>query len=606
MNDAMRAPGNIYLRWQSGIGKIGLVGWGYVLVVFLAGLFLMVPVTSQWEDQFRDHAYGLLERLAPVPVTDDIVVVGIDDTDLQDFQVPLAIMHRQLGATLEAIASARPRAIGLDILLPVRSFDNLQPGLDAALARGLIAARTAAPLVVGASTDGQGVTKPMHPLFATLTHSSQVGLGYLFLLRDTDGMIRRFDERLGSAGGRAPSLSGQMARAVGLEVQPGLIHYAVGSAYSYIPMRQVLDWHRENKIQNLRTAFGNKMVMIGSTLSFDDQQHTPVALGAGLGAQVGSHGVFVHAQQLRNLMTGTLVQPLPWVLQFLFVTVLACSWWLPPSWKTGLLCVLLAVCVQLAALYALRWGISSTVIAMQLALFGGMGCRLIHAGWQSNRERQHLRHIFGGFVSPAVLQEILAGRLDPQTAGSRQDICVLFADIRGFTTMSEAMPPEQVTLLLNRYFDRMVAAIHHHDGTLDKFIGDGIMAVFGAPFRSANPCNDAFACACHMIEAVDAFNAEQKLLGATPIAIGIGLHYGPAVVGYVGSRERYEYSVIGDTVNVASRIEGLTRELEHPVLLSESAYRQLSDKQRLIVIGHMAIRGRSAINIFAWERKWNV
>ena len=582
-----------------------MLAWGYALAVFLAGLFLVTPVATQWEDQFRDHAYGLLARPAPVPVADDVVVVGIDDADLQGFQVPMAMMHRELGTTLEAIASAHPRAIGLDILLPVRSVDHLQPGLDAALARGLVAARAAAPLVVGASTDGLGVTKPMHPLFATLTHSSQVSLGYLFLLRDTDGMIRRFDERLGGTGAWVPSLSGQMARAAGLNVTSGLIHYAVGSAFSYIPMHRVLDWHQKNQTQDLHAAFGNKMVMIGSTLSFDDQQHTPLALGAGFGAQPGSHGVFVHAQQLRNLMTGTLVQPLPWVLQCLLIAVLACSWWLPPGWRTGLLCVLLAVCVQLAALSALRQGISSAVIAMQMALFGGMGCRLVHVSWQSNRERRHLRHIFGGFVSPAVMQEILAGRLDPQTVGSRQEVCVLFADIRGFTTMSEAMPPEQVTLLLNRYFDRMVAAIHHHDGTLDKFIGDGIMAVFGTPLRSANPCNDAFACACHMIEALDAFNAEQILLGATPIAIGIGLHYGEAVVGYVGSRERYEYSVIGDTVNVSSRIEGLTRGLDHPVLLSESVYRQLSDTQRLIRIGPMAIKGRSAMNIFAWERTWS-
>jgi adenylate cyclase len=500
---------------------------------------------------------------------------------------------------MEAMAMARPRVVGLDMLLPAVSFDKLLPGLDATLARGILKLRPIAPLVLGLSADSDGNPRPVHPLFRTLVGAA--GFGYIFVVTDADGVIRVFDEKIGDGENPVPTLSGQMARAIGVPTSPGLINYAIRPAFQYLPLRTVLAWQREGQVDLLRAAFANKAVFLGSVMSFDDHQRTPLALGSWNTPHGTSHGVLVHAQQLRSMMGNAMVQPLALPYQLAVMVLLALGWWLRPGAWTWAGMVVLAIAIQVSSLVLLRSGWAVASLSLCVAWAGGVGAKAAVNAWLLIRERKRLRDTFGGFVSPDVMTEILAGNLDPKMDGVRSEICVLFADIRGFTTLSESMPPEQVTALLNRYFDRMVGTIHSHGGTLDKFIGDGLMAVFGAPVASNTACDDALACAQSMIRELGRFNAEQLSMDAPAIDIGVGLHYGPAVMGYVGSRDRYEYSAIGDTVNAASRIEGLTKDSGFPVLLSSNVYHHVQDTRALVSMGTMSIRGHSAIAVFAWK-----
>ena len=572
---------------------------GYLFVVLVSSLLLLAPLTRQWESGWRDLGFQWLAAHAPLAVPQDVVIVGIDDDDLRSFGVPVAMLHRELGAFLEAMALAKPRAVGLDILLPSTSFDKLQAGLDAALARGIIAARASTSLILGVSTDELGQPRPLHPLFASLAGKERIG--YVFLVNDDDAIVRRFDERLGSQGEHVPTLSGQLARALGYAPKPGLVNYAQGAPFRYIPLRQVLAWREKGQAEALQQAFGSKVVLLGSVLAFDDQHRGSVQLSAWSPTTIGSHGVLLHAQLLRNLMSDALVQPLHLAAQFLGLFLFAATWRLRPVplvWGAG---VVLSLALLAGSVWMLRMQLAVPALAWSAALLGGLLARGGFASWQSGKERKLLRNTFGGFVSPAVLDEILSGRLDPKAEGSKREVCVLFSDIRGFTTLSESMPPEQVTSLLNRYFELMAAPVHEHGGMLDKFIGDGIMAVFGAPKESANACADALAAARRMIDQLELFNQVQIERGEPEIKIGVGLHYGPAILGYVGSKERFEYSAIGDTVNAAARIEGMTKEAGVPVLLSAAVFENLPDKSGIIAIGQVQIRGRASMEVYGWK-----
>lgn len=574
-------------------------GTGFLVVLAVVAAFGLTPWARQLDHLWLDSAFRALRHYLPLKGGEQVVVVGIDDEDLREFGMPLAVLHRQIGGFLQAMAVARPAAVGLDVVLPAASADALQPGLDAALARGILSARGKYPLVLGITSDASGKPRPLHEPFLRLAGNEAVG--FVFLPRDDDVVIRRYDDRIGSQGEAVPTVVSRIARALGREPVPGLVQFALGPDFNYIPLRKVLAWLNAADDAALAANFSGRVVLLGSVLPFEDQHSTPVRLAAWDSQTDTSHGVLIHAQQLRSVLESAMISEHSLPAGIVLALLLASAWWLRPTPGNGLAVVFCAGLIVAGGLLALRAGTALPVPLALIALLGGFGSRLGLAATLATRERRRLRASFDGLVSPAVLAEMVAGRLTPDVAGERRDICVLFSDIRSFTTLSETMAPEDVTTLLNDYFGRMTQAIHAQGGTLDKFIGDGIMAFFGAPRPSANPCVEALATGKSMLGMLDELNRERAARCEPPLAIGIGLHYGPALIGYIGSRERNEYSAIGDTVNAASRIEGLTKDAGYPLLLSAAVAEKLDNTEGLVSIGPMAVKGRAPIEVYGWR-----
>jgi class 3 adenylate cyclase len=177
--------------------------------------------------------------------------------------------------------------------------------------------------------------------------------------------------------------------------------------------------------------------------------------------------------------------------------------------------------------------------------------------------------------------------------GDNRNVAILFSDIRSFTTISEHMPPDALVNSLNRYFSLMVDVIMARNGIVDKYIGDAIMAVFGAPVCHENDGLDSVTAGLEMMDALTIFNEEQKKYQGPDFRIGIGINYGIVTVGNIGCEKKMNYTVIGDTVNLASRLEGLTKMYHEPILFSQTVYECLNGTYPCRLVDTVAVKGKT-------------
>ena len=205
-------------------------------------------------------------------------------------------------------------------------------------------------------------------------------------------------------------------------------------------------------------------------------------------------------------------------------------------------------------------------------------------------ERDRLRDTFGRYVTRQVADHLMKGNVN--LGGELVPVTILFSDIRHFTTISETMDPKALLDFLNEYFSGMVESVLHHHGVVDKFIGDAIMAVFGAPVPEPGDPLNAIKAALEMRSRLDKINASFKQRGLPEIRTGIGLHSGQVVAGNIGHSDRMEYTVIGDAVNLASRLEGMTKELDCDVVLSEDLFQQVEPHVHAEPLRKIKVKGR--------------
>jgi adenylate cyclase len=337
-----------------------------------------------------------------------------------------------------------------------------------------------------------------------------------------------------------------------------------------------------------------RTVLIGVTApSLGDQQETPVG-------PMG--GTEIQAVALANVLEDRGLRRLPLWADGLLLA----GWGLAaglllrrPASAGGTLQRVLGLMAAVLLAGGALWSgarLNLPLAALLLAPVAGGGVRAVGQGLAESRERAYLHQVLSRRVSPTLLRDILRtpGPIWNQVVGSRARCAVLFSDLVAFTPLSAVLEPAELFALLNRYFEAMAAAVLEQEGLLDKFIGDAVMAEFGVP-RSRGDRQEARAAvraALAMQERLEALNAELAAAGRPPLRHGIGLHFGEVIAGNLGSSQRLEFTVVGASVNVASRLAGLTRRFpEHPILISGDLLALLNGELAVEPLGSHGLKG---------------
>ncbi len=337
----------------------------------------------------------------------------------------------------------------------------------------------------------------------------------------------------------------------------------------------------------------DRVVFVAATaIGTHDQRVTPL--------EPAVPGVYIHATVAQNLLEGRRLSRPPYVV-FLELLILVGI----GAIAGGLMArVGLRGQIGLTLLLAVAWGIVNQLLFLRglvvvtvLPLMLIFGCLLVMSMWSylvEQRERRQTRRAFGQYLSPQVLDKVLA---EPEEylklGGRRYEATVLFSDIRGFTTISEALTPEALGRFLNEYMTPMTDIVFRHQGTLDKYIGDAVMAFWGAPVAQPDHALRACRAAIEMHGEVDRINRQFAEEGLPKIAIGIGLSSGPMTIGNMGSDDHFAYTALGDRVNLGARLESQTKAYGVGVMISEATYRQVANDMLGRELGALRVKGKS-------------
>jgi adenylate cyclase len=273
------------------------------------------------------------------------------------------------------------------------------------------------------------------------------------------------------------------------------------------------------------------------------------------------------------------------------------SWhpWLSGAWLLGLACLTLLLDWYLFQ-YQRQWLPAAAALATMTLAYVGQGARGFLA---EQARRKELRRAFASYVSPTIVDEIIADPGKLKLGGDRRELTLLFTDLAGFTGISETRPAEEVAQILNRHLAEMTEVVISHKGTVDKFIGDAVMAFWGAPIPDADQSMNALDAAIDMQRRVAAMRSELLAAGGPTVRMRIGLHRGDCIVGNMGGANRFEYTAIGDTVNLASRLEGVNNVYGTGILLSESVARAVEGRVTLRPVDTVRVKGRhQAVPLF--------
>jgi adenylate cyclase len=577
------------------------------LLLSLLGLALFLPRTNLI---LEGSLFDLMSHLRPPAAEgrdDGIVLIAIDDATIHNPRQssPQTFSPPVWAAILDALVLSGARAVAVHQNLPVMDASQFSSEEEARWFRSVQTAKKAGiPVIYGFRYLSDRALTPSAKYLEIMGRDS---MGFLNLMRDRDNKVRR--QVLDWPPRDGPGDPVSFALRIALTQRPDLEGLAGDDGYidfssDNIPRFSFADIHQSavnGDVAYFKRLFADKIVFIGDTSSLNmDAYPTPDSLFAS--SQTGWRlmpAVEIQARSVRTLLSGRMLEvpgrPLVWLLYFGLVflslsPILAGSgaesrvlFWVPP---------LLALAYPVFCVLAFRRDVYVPVVpGMASLLLASIFFWLLRS-----RENRKIQHTSNQALS-LYLNRDLAGRIihNPETLerrGELRNVTVLFADLVGFTTISETMETTALVDMLNRYYDTMNTAIELHGGFVDKFVGDAIMAVWGAP--SGRPDHASAACLSAVMQKrlMDELNRELTAAGRPFLQALMGLNTGQVIAGNIGAKERINYTVMGDAVNLASRLVSANKIFMTTIIASEATYNKAKDKIAFRALDRIKVKGR--------------
>ncbi|WP_375305474.1 adenylate/guanylate cyclase domain-containing protein [Bradyrhizobium sp. A11] len=627
-----------------------------ILIALLAGAIFTSPPLQILQGLSLDILTALRGKFIGDrrdPANSPVVVVAIDNETYETAPFkgsPTQTWTREIGRVLGSITEGGARVIGFDVIFKNSIEQSEIPFGDTALGgrmKGfdrdyLLALRQisdSGKLVLGEILSNDHPEVPYRAQQVAVRNTVRA----LNVHTDQDDVIRRMPLSFAIEGRPVPAMAVELAaRATGAkpEIAPSgataLSGYAIPSAvpntmtlnfrglggdiptFSFVDLRACIE---KGDRDFFRRAFDGKVVLLGTVLNFEDRKLTSMRLSGGRDGTPAARcalpapastpqksrsdvaGVFVHATAVRNLMEHDTVTelgfPMRAVVTIAFAAIIACAACaLAPGGAVIVWFVLTAVYAAIAVaafVHARALPLTEPALASLAAIAMMIGYRFVLA----ERDERFLRKSFALYLAPEVIETMVASGKMPALGGEMRNVTMFFSDLSGFSSIAETMTPGELVTLMNEYLSAMTDIIESHGGYVDKYIGDSIVAMFGAPADDPAHATKAVRAALKCHEKLAELNADHPAFAGHGLSHRIGLNSGEAVVGNIGSRRRFNYTVMSDTVNVASRLEGANKYYGTAIMASETTMAQTGDAFAWRELDAIRVLGRGeAIKVF--------
>jgi adenylate cyclase len=602
-----------------------------LLIALFAGTFTVLPPLDALRGlsidaltALRWRTYGHIHKPASSPT----VVVALDEETYRTppFEgTPNITWTREIGHVLSAIIAGGAKVVGFDIVFPTSIEQSEIPlgnetlgarvrGFDADFLRALANGARAGKIVLGE------VQHRDYPILPSPGQRFAVGqernIRSLNLYTDPDDVVRRIPLMIPTDGGPVPSMAVELAaRALGATPEIGADGSMTLSGYripAQIPDTLTLNFdggaddiptfsladldacNANDTTDFFRRYFDGKVVLIGTRLDVEDREITskrfatgpegidgprclpPTTAGDAKFARDSLPGVYIQATAINDLIDRDALRELGrfdrGLIAVALAAVTAAAVLMLPLFGAVIAYLAIAVAWTAAATAAFVHAVSLPLIEPLLAGAIGLTTTTGFRFLVADKDRRFLRKSFALYLAPAVIEKMMASNKPPALGGETRNVTVLFSDVAGFSSIAEHLAPTDLVSLMNEYLSAMTEIIQDHGGFVDKYIGDAIVAAFGAPLADSDHAANAVRAVLHCHRRLEELNQSLAALRGRKLEHRIGLHTGDALVGNIGSRQRFNYTVMGDAVNLASRLEGANKFFGTSMMVSESTF----------------------------------